>query len=190
MIEPSEISVKRLPRNSENGNFKSSFIANGKLYRLINPKDGFPLSMDTVFSKFMGMLMADSDFNSLYSFLDNLENTIGEVMQNKSGITLVDAVVSIRDKKQRTKELSEAKYMWGHWLCTTFIFSEQETISDPWQQSIAESKIDDWAIEGYAREDFLELAALFIAAFNNVNNAIFSKMLEAMTRVPKGNTVG
>lgn len=165
---------KRLPRNPENGFFKGDFEANGKRYFIANPENGFPLSRDTIFGKFMAMYWYGGTFNTPVQRRTRMAEVINGLISQKTQIT--DLVLANQEELKAVQELSEAKFDFSLYLCTTFIFEESETLADNWEQSKAESKISDWS--EYAREDFFELAALFIIAYNNTS----ARLLEAVAK--------
>lgn len=166
--------AKRLPRNPENGYFRGDFEANGKKYFISNPADGFPLSRDTVFGKFMAMYWYGGAFNTPIARRNKMTEIINGIMRGTHEYS--DLSLANKEETDAIRQLSEAKFDFSMYLCSTFIFVEGESITDPWEQSKAELKISDWG--EYAREDFFELAALFIAAYNNISG----QLLEAITK--------
>lgn len=176
MIEKDEYipPVKDLPKNNQ-GQYKATFQANGTEYRIYNPEFGFPLSRDTDVTRFIIMVLSNSDYNYTVNNLVTLEGLFDEwTRQNKK---IGDISAHITAWKNNVLEISTAKYLWWHYLCTTFILAPGEDINTEWDQAAAEKKLNDWAVEGYKREAFMELAGLFIEAYN-IESAKLSALIQ------------
>ena len=171
--------TKKLPRNNQ-GLFKATFPANGKEYRIVSTDYGFPLSRDTVAAKFIMMVMANGDYSYNIGNIVRTETIVDGVWRNKNQIG--DLSAHLAAWKKEVQDISTAKYLWWHYLCTTFILAPGEDIRNEWSQSEAETKLEDWGLEGYVREDFMELAGLFIQAYNAESDKLMGLIVAAATK--------
>lgn len=173
--------AKRLPRNPENGYFKGDFEANGKRYFIAHPENGFPLSRDSAFGKFMAMYWYGGTFNTPISRRAKMDEVINGIQTGKYQWT--DLALANKEETDAITQLSKAKFDFSLYLCTTFIFEDGEKLTDPWEQARADAKIQDW--QEYAREDFFELATVFIAAYNSIS----AQFLEAIAQAIEAATI-
>ncbi len=158
IIEPFPGNTKRLPRSEENGRYLNMFPANGKDYFIMSEHDVFPIVRHSWAMKYSFQFMANVDFQTGYNNRVAMSKLFTKWVRQQ--VEFEELVLKNKSEQDEMLKLSEFRYHAGFYLATLFIKERNENFLQ-WTLAEAESKIEDWAKEGYGWEDFFELAAIF-----------------------------
>jgi hypothetical protein len=159
------IEIKYLPRNSE-GELKREFIANGKRYKIRSYEDSMSINRANAYSAYNAMMTLNfEDPQGMIEYIAEMRETLGSALGGaKSNIAKLAAQVETLYNSIIT--FSKEKYRLSQKLCTIFIVRENEDLKT-YSAQIANEKMEDWANEGFHRDDFLDLAVTFSQEYKN-----------------------
>lgn len=158
--------IKQLPRD-EKGHVERLFNANGRKYIILDANDVMGVKRLNLYTKFRTMMAFNlENFQQLFDTIKDMENQVGKMIMG-DGASATGLAANIKTLKDSLMDFSEAKYNVSMLLCTLFIVTETEDLTD-FNLSQAESKISDWEKEGYNSQDFFGLALNFSTDYKNV----------------------
>ena len=144
---------------------KRTFVANDQKYIILTGEEALGVNRWSAYEKLQSMLGFNTSIQSLVNQIHEIEQDLTKVMQGKS--VLLQVVKRVSQLKDAIKGDIEGRFSKALYICTLFIIREGEDISK-WSMSDAESKIDDWANEAIAINDFLTLALRYCANFTTL----------------------
>lgn len=130
--------------------------ANGKTYRL---------KKEISINRFRELEKMEVEFYygfTMQEMFDKLKDAFGDLNKNK----LADASVKVYRLMEGVADKVDKRENVMLRMCTLFLCTEDEDLT-VWTEDLAKQKIDDWAKEGFAIDDFFTLAANLVPGFIN-----------------------
>lgn len=181
-IGEAKSNIKLLPRLA-NGQISTVFVANGRNYTFINPKDGIGIARYTTMSQLLIPFM-----NGKRSY-EEIQKYWFDVVPEVMGVQVEDNPTNALRKCQHIiaqriyaftdamGDISKERYDISMFICAVFIIRDGEDLRR-YSFSEAESKIEDWIEEGYNPHDFFGIAS----SLSNTFRAEFEARKEAAKR--------
>lgn len=144
---------------------KRTFAANDQKYIILTGEEVLNVNRWSAYEKLQSMLGFNASIQSLVNQIHEIEQDLTKVMQGKSA--LLQVVKRLSQLKDAIKGDIEGRFSKALYICTLFIIREGEDISK-WSMSDAEGKIEDWANESIAINDFLILALRYCTNFTKL----------------------
>lgn len=153
------------------GNIPETFMANGVKYKILTPEQAITPIRYFTYEGLKFSYSFDNSPETIAAELTKAHNIINGVVMgtNKNGVGILDSLTIlygiVETLKQPTKTtISRGRYMML--ICSLFIVTENENLSD-WEESSAETKIQNWNAEGFSMLDFFLLGLTFVKALND-----------------------
>ena len=130
--------------------------ANGKTYRL---------KKEISINRFRELEKMEVEFYygfTMQEMFDKLKDAFSDLNKNK----LADASVKVYRLMEGVADKVDKRENVMLRMCTLFLCTEDEDLT-VWTEDLAKQKIDDWAKEGFAIDDFFTLAANLVPGFIN-----------------------
>lgn len=155
--------LKRLPRAGGNeAKIASKFIANGNTYYIRTPEQGIGFLR---YTKLLNMT-AVVGYGANYSDIQRNWSKVNEMLnafyrgENNMG----EIFAHVKSQTDGIAQDSQRLFNIVFWVCCLFVVRSDESLSE-WDEAYQEEKIQDWHLEGFNEQDFLELALQGLIAF-------------------------
>lgn len=138
---------------------KPEFMANGHKYILT---EDLSVERWRKFEDYQALVGLGRSFQDVYEEVKN----IYEALQKPN---VADAAVLAHNILKGIKDKLDNRHHPALMICALFINREGEESAD-YDEKLMYEKVEDWKIEGYAVQDFFQLAWNFVPGFINVFN--------------------
>jgi hypothetical protein len=145
---------------------EKTFIANGKTYRI---DDSFCFERWQQFEQLEVHVGYGTTFQAFF-------DTDKKIYEALNKIQFVEASALLHNRMNGIKYKLENRTHPALLLCALFINYEGEEITK-YDSNIAEQKVKDWSLEGYAVQDFFSLAVNLVGGFIPVYNSLLENSL-------------
>jgi len=141
--------------------FKTEFEANGKKYKVVSPELCFNIDKQVAYQNIKIAFEANQTVTDIkLRFMETKNNLIRLLdADDKTKLLLTESL--LRDSFNNFDSFKgeyTSRYPAALYLCTLFVYYDNEDISKDWTWESATAKIEDWAKENLSFYDFFRLA--------------------------------
>lgn len=183
LLKKFEGKVKQLPRY-RNGKLKPIFEANGNKYVIWDWRDGLPVDRWHVYQLMSIQLGYGASLNQIHENIEKADKMLNDILRGDNSKSAIDVVYHLRGINKGIINEATARHPLALKQCTIFILREDEDIHT-WDETTANAKMDDWAKEGFATDDFFRLAK---TSLMNIRKRLTDSMEVGFTEKEKEKT--
>lgn len=154
--------LKRLPRN-DIGNFKPSFIANGRRYYIRTAEEGIGILRYSRLVQNSTSVIYDLDVAAITKNIQKAIDLLDDRMRGKKNI--IEMALHLHSMREGVTESVRKNYNFTYWSAALFIVREGEDLSE-FTDAYQMDKIEDWVKEGYHEHDFYDLVKKKLLEFS------------------------